>query len=457
MSENKLQRNNNVKAIEGDKGDQKTVNLPTSSRNVIIAGLLFVALFFGGIGVWAATANLEGAVIAQGDIIVETYRQQVQHRDGGIVKDIKVREGYQVEKGDVLITLDGEEVRAQRDMYRARMDSFLARQARLMAEIQNADSIEWPLALLERSHLPDATESMESEEQIFKSRMEAKNSRIELLRAQINTQNSLIHGRERQLQSIEDTISSLEEEIQAKDPLLEGGFIDITEILELQRTLNSNRANKEELTTEIDQAEERIKELELEITDLEKSYAQEAASELGDVRQEIVDLREQMRPAEDAARRLNVTAPKAGVVVNLEVRTEGGVIQGGEPLMEIVPRDTGLIVSAKVDPDKIDDVRKGQDASVMLSAFPRRYTPKVKGVVTYVAADRTEPEQRDEPPYYLTYVQLDQQSLKDAIDDPGKLTPGMPAEVYIQTEAQTVMSYVLSPIIDSMDRAFREN
>ena len=457
MSENTLQNNNNVKAIEGGQGEPKKVNLPTSSRNVVIAGLLFVALFFGGIGVWAATANLEGAVIAQGDVIVETYRQQVQHRDGGIVKDIKVREGYQVEKGEVLITLDGEEVRAQRDMYRARMDTLQARQARLMAEIDGADTIEWPLVLLDRSHLSDAAESMESEKRIFQSRMAAKQSKKNLLEAQIKTQHSLIEGRKRQLKSIEDTISSLQEEIKAKEPLLEGGFIDITQVLELQRNLNSNQARQEELRTEIEQSRERIQELELEIDDLEKSYAQEAASELGDVRQEIVDLREQLRPAEDAARRLNVTAPKSGVVVNLEVRTEGGVIQGGEPLMEIVPTDSRLIVSARVDPDKIDDVRKGQDASVMLSAFPRRYTPKVKGVVTYVAADRTEPEQRDIPPHYLTYVELDQESLQEAIGDPGKLTPGMPAEVYIQTEAQTVMSYVLSPIIDSMDRAFREN
>ncbi|WP_291323570.1 HlyD family type I secretion periplasmic adaptor subunit [Desulfonatronospira sp.] len=457
MNENRLQSNNNVKAIEGGRTNGRELNLPTSTRKVIILGLLFVALFFGGIGVWAATANLEGAVIAQGEVIVETYRQQVQHRDGGIVKQIKVREGYRVERGEVLITLDGEEVRAQRDMYRARMDSLQARQARLMAEIQGKDSIEWPLSLLERAEMPDTAESMESEKRIFQSRMAAKQSKKSLLQAQIKTQHSLIEGRNRQLKSVQDTISSLRDEIEAKEPLLEGGFIDITQVLELQRNLNSNQARLEELRTQIEQSRERIQELELEIDDLEKSYAQEAASELGGVRQEIVDLREQLRPAEDAARRLNVTAPKSGVVVNLNVRTEGGVIQGGAPLMEIVPMDARLIVSARVDPGKIDDVRRGQNASVMLSAFPRRYTPKVKGEVIYVAADRTEPEQRDTPPHYLTYVELDEESLREAIEDPGKLTPGMPAEVYIQTQAQTVMSYILSPIIDSMDRSFREN
>jgi len=457
MSSDTLQSNSSQKAIESGSSGPRGVNLPTSSRRVIIAGLVFVALFFGGIGVWAATASLEGAVIAPGNIIVETYRQQVQHRDGGIVKKIMVREGHMVERGDVLIVLDGEEVRAQRDMYRARMDSLQARQARLMAEIENAETIEWPLELLNRSRLPDAAESMQSEKQIFKSRMAARQSRIELIRARINTQRSLIQGRERQMDSIEDTIASLQEELQAKEPLLEGGFIDITQILELQRSLNSNRARKEELTTEMEQARERIQELELEIKDLEKSYAQEAASELGEVRQSIVDLREQLRPAEDLARRLEITAPESGVVVNLKVRTEGGVIQGGEPLMEIVPRDSGLIISAMVAPDKIDEVRQGQRASITLSAFPRRYTPKVEGEVVYVSADRIEPDQRNEQPHYLVYVEMDPGSVEQAIGEVDKLIPGMPAEVYIQTRAQTVLSYVLSPIIDSMDRAFREN
>ncbi|MFW6217326.1 MAG: HlyD family efflux transporter periplasmic adaptor subunit, partial [Desulfohalobiaceae bacterium] len=184
--------------------------------------------------------------------------------------------------------------------------------------------------------------------------------------------------------------------------------------------------------------------------------AEEAASQLGEVRQSIVDLREQLRPAEDAAQRLDIKAPATGTVVNLEVRTEGGVIQGGKPLMEIVPRESELIISAKVPPDQIDDVRQGQDSNVRLQAFSRRYTKKVKGEVTYISADRIEPEQKNESPHYLAYVDLDPESLKEAIEDPEKLTPGMPAEVYIQTEGKTVLRYILSPILDSMDRAFRE-
>ncbi|MFO8032761.1 MAG: HlyD family type I secretion periplasmic adaptor subunit [Desulfohalobiaceae bacterium] len=456
MSENKLQGNNNAQAIEAGKGESTGVNLPTSPKRVIIVGLVFIGLFFGGLGYWAATSQLEGAVIAPGDVIVERYRQQVQHRDGGIVQEILVREGDLVEKGQVLISLDGEEIRAQRDMYWARMDSLKARQARLKAEINNADSIIWPPELQRRANLPDAAESMASEEMIFESRRAAKESKIDLLQAQILTQRAMIQGRERQLESIKDTIASLEEEIESKEPLLDEGFLEVTQLLELRRSLNSNRSRLEQLKAEIDHSEQRIQELELEIDELQKSYAEEAAAQLGEVRQSIVDLREQLRPAEDAAQRLDIKAPATGTVVNLEVRTEGGVIQGGQPLMEIVPQESKLIVSARVPPDQIDDVRQGQDSNVRLQAFSRRYTKKVQGEVTYVSADKVEPEQRQQPPHYLAYVELDPKSLKEAIEDPDKLTPGMPAEVYIQTDAKSILDYILSPILNSMDRAFRE-
>ncbi|MFW6314125.1 MAG: HlyD family type I secretion periplasmic adaptor subunit [Desulfohalobiaceae bacterium] len=456
MNENSLQSDQDKKAIEGGQPAESRSKLPSSPKRVIIVGLIFIGLFFGGLGYWAATTTLEGAVIAPGDVIVEKYRQQVQHRDGGIVQEIMVREGDLVQKDQVLIRLDGEEIRAQRDMYRARMDSLLARQARLKAEINNASSIIWPPQLQKRAQLADAAESMASEKMIFESRTAAKESKVELLQAQILTQRAMIEGRERQLESIQDTIESLQKEIESKEPLLEEGFLEVTQLLELRRSLNSNRARLEELKAEIEHSRQRIQELELEIEDTQKRYAEEAASQLGEVRQSIVDLREQLRPAEDAAQRLDIKAPATGTVVNLEVRTEGGVIQGGKPLMEIVPRESELIISAKVPPDQIDDVRQGQDSNVRLQAFSRRYTKKVKGEVTYISADRIEPEQKNESPHYLAYVDLDPESLKEAIEDPEKLTPGIPAEVYIQTEGKTVLRYILSPILDSMDRAFRE-
>ncbi|MFP4428456.1 MAG: HlyD family type I secretion periplasmic adaptor subunit [Desulfovermiculus sp.] len=447
---------NEHKALESASQESENVKLPTSSRRVIIVGLIFVALLFGGLGTWAATAKLQGAVIATGEIIVESYRKQVQHQEGGTIDKILVREGDLVEKGDVLVRMDGERVRAERNLYRGQMDAMLARQARLRAEKDQESSISWPKSLVDRSDVQEVQENMETEEEIFESRLAAKESQVLLNRSRINQLQTQITGQERQIQSVQKTIASLEEEIEVKSDLLEGRYLDRSQVMELQRNFHSYRVRRDELKTEIEQSRERIKELELEIEDLEKQYIQEAADQLGDVRQSILELREKLRPAEDACRRLEIKAPASGTVVSMEVRTEGGVIRGGDPLMEIVPNDSSLIVSAQVEPGKIDDVRTEQKASVMLSAFPTRYTPKVDGEVTYVSADRIEPKQQNTPPYYLAYIQLDKQSLNNAIDDPNKLTPGMPAEVYIQTEPQTVLDYILSPITESIDRAFRE-
>lgn len=445
-----------IVALDPGESDAFRPPLPTSSKKIIFWGLAFVAIFFGGLGTWIATAQIQGAVIAPGQVILESYRKMVQHLDGGIVQEILVREGDAVQKGQVLIRLDGERVRASRDLYRGQMDVLLAREARLVAEKERKDRIRWPEELLVRRDVPEVTESMKTEEDVFISRRASMESQQNLYRAQIVQLRSQIQGQQDQLESTESTIASLEEEIAAKRPLLEGRYLDRSHIMELERALNSHRARRDELESAVTLATERIDELELKIADLETTYVNEAVTQLAETRQAIMDLRERLRPAEDACRRLEITAPEAGVVVNLNVRTEGGVIQGGQPLMEIVPRDSGLIVSAMVAPDKIDDVKVGQRASVSLSAFPTRYTPKVDGTVSYISADRVEPESPYIPPHYLVYVELDPQSLSEAIKDVTRLTPGMPAEVYIQTDAKTVLDYILSPITESMNRALRE-
>lgn len=432
-----------------------------SLRKIVIAGLITIGLFFGGLGGWAATAELSGAVIAPGEIIVESYRQQVQHLSGGIVESILVREGDWVEKGQILIRLDGERALATRDLHRARMDALQAQQARLVAAIDDADRIDWPEALLERAQAPehaDLAEALASEKRIFRANLAARDSQEALHRGQIRQQQRMLAGLKRQETAIEDMNASLSEEIVSKRGLLDAGHIQRTHIMELERSLNSLQAQLEEIRTDMGQAEESIATLELQIKDLHKRYAQTAATELGKVRQAIADLREQLRPAEDDVRRLDIRAPAGGVVVNLHVRTEGGVIRGGEPLMEIVPQEGALIVSARVPTKDIDSVDRGQPAKVALSAFSSRSTPKVNGEVSYVSADRIEPKNQSEAqmPYYLVYVQLDQDSLQQALGDTTRLNPGMPAEVFIQTEQRTMLSYIMSPISDSLGRAFRE-
>lgn len=431
---------------------------PSSPRRVIIIGLVVIALVFGGLGGWAALATLHGAVIAPGEVIVESYRQRVQHLEGGIVREILVREGDWVEQDQPLIRLEAEQVLAHRDMLRGQLDALEVRLARLLAEKDGAERITWPQRLPEGSSLPDIKEIMAGEEEIFRTKRQAKEGRITLLTAQIEQLESRIESLWAQMLSRERIISSLEEELAAKRQLLEGRFIDRGHIMELERSLAAQQASREEARGEILLAQQRVTELELQITDLKNTYAENAAVELGETRQAILDLQERLRPAEDAARRLVITAPVGGVVVNQRIHTEGGVIRGGEALMDIVPRQQRLIVSAMIPTDKISEVAQGQEASVVLSAFSPRHTPRVAGKVIYVSADRAEPAGNEQvPPHYLAYIQLDPESLRAAIQDEARLTPGMPAEVYIQTEAATVLRYILRPITESMGRALREN
>lgn len=434
---------------------------PPGLRRVALAGFITIALFFGGLGTWVATAQLQGAIIARGEVIVENYRKQVQHLTGGIVEDILVREGDWVERDQVLIRLNGETVAATRALYRARMNSLQAKRARLEAALADRTTIDWPQALQTRAaEDAELAQILASEDQIFAANRAARDSQEALYRAQIDQAESLEAGLARQEASIQAIIASMEDEIQAKAKLLDEGHIQRLHILELERNQNNNQARLEDVRTDRAQAEKRVQALELQISDLHQRYLQQAATQLGEVRDQIAALHEQLRPAEDAYRRLEIRAPVAGVVVNLNVRTEGGVIGGGQPLMEIVPRDSSLIVSTQVPTSKIDEVRRGQKAKVSLSAFSTRTTPKVDGAVSYVSADRMSTPQssgeRATQPYYLVYVTLDEDSLKAAIGDPSRLAPGMPAEVYIQTDASTMLSYILSPITGSLDRSFRE-
>lgn len=443
-------------ALPAGNTEAEETELHTSTKKLIIVGLILIFTFFGGLGSWMAITKLQGAIIAKGEVIVEGYRKIVQHQEGGIVKKIYVREGDFVEKGQILIRLDGESILASRDLFRGQLYALLAQQARHEAEKNNSDSIIWPETLLSNMDDPEVTDSMQSQEDIFYSRRDSVESKLTLYNEQIEQLKAKIESARKQIVSVRKTIASLKEEILAKKDLVKGQYLDKPHIMELERTLNSYEVRELQLESEILLDKKKISELEIQIDAFKKSYHLEAVNNIGQVHQRILELKDKLRPVEDAYRRLDITAPVSGVVINLNVRTEGGVIGGGQALMEIVPQDDNLIVSAQVPTDKIDEVHKGGTASVSLAAFPTRYTPKVDGVVTYVSADLVKPDNPRMPAHYLAYIELDRDSLINAIKDPSLLTPGMPAQVFIQTEATTILSYLITPITESMDQAFRE-
>lgn len=429
-----------------------------SARKVILLGLFVIALFFGGLGGWAAMAKISGAVIAPGEIIVDTNRKTVQHLEGGIVKEILVREGFKVNKGDVLIRLEAEQINATRDMYQGQLDALTIKHARLLSAIAGKAKIEWPQPVLAQKDNAKIAELMENEDKIFQSLREARLGQIDLIHTQIQQLRMQIKSLEDQMVSIQNVIESFREEIKAKNVLLQGRYIEKSHIMELDRTLDGNVLRKSQITGEIAQARQRIAELEMRIKDLENQYQQKSVAELGEAQTVIFETEERLRPISDAAMRLDITAPVSGVVVDLKVHSPGGVIGRGEPLLDIVPQDSPLIVTAKVDVRQISYISVGQQADMVLSAFKSRITPRVTGKVTYVSADRLLIQSPyGAQPYYLIHLNIDKESLRKAIDDPSLLTPGMPVEVYVQTHERPVLTYIMEPLTSVMRRSFREN
>ncbi len=428
-----------------------------NTRPIIIAGLLIILLFFGGLGVWAATATISAAVIAQGEVKVDSNRRTVQHLEGGIVRDILVRDGDRVSRGQVLIRLEAEQVSAAYDLQQGQRDHLLAVKARLEAERDRAARISWPPELVERRDESNVAVTMDGENKIFQARRSALQSQTGLLHTQIEQLQIFIRSLDEQAEAVDRIIASLNDEIDSKTILLEGRYLEKSHIMELTRTLDGHRARQEQLIGERAQTRERIAELRLRIQDLSTQYMQEAVTKLGETQNALFELEDRRRPTVDQARRLEIMSPDDGIVVGLKVHTPGGVIAPREPLMDIVPGDMPLIVEAQVDVHRISDVHIGQPAELVLSAFKQRTTPRAQGTVTYVSADRlTTQTPHGNFPYFETRIAIDRDSLIAAIDDPALLSPGMPVEVYIKTHPRTVLQYLMEPVTAGLRKAFRE-
>ncbi len=380
------------------------------------------------------------AVIAPAFVKVFGEKKIVQHLEGGIVDRVFVKEGDRVKRGQVLIRLKSEKIDAQIDLLQGKLESLMK------------PYIEWPKELLERRSDPKVKAAMDEEEAIFLSRRKDLLNRISLYEKQIAQLEKQKDGIRAQLLAQEEIYRALKEELNAKEDLFKKKYIDKTQILELKRKLAETRGKKESLKHTLAQLDQKIEELRLQILNEKNRYKEEAFSELRKVTDEIFSLKEQLRPLLDAKKRLEITAPIDGIVHNLKVHSEKTrVIKPGEPIMEIVPEDSELIIEARIRPQDITRVYKGQKARVQLTAFDRRSTPPVHGKVIYVSADQVSTQTPKGPySYYIAYIKVNEDELKKY---GAYLYPGMPAVCYLTTKKRTIIDYLLEPITD---QALRE-
>ena len=427
----------------------------TNPRPLIIAGLLVILVFFGGIAAWSAFLPFAGAVMGSGTVKVSMERQTVQHLEGGIVEDILVREGDEVEAGDILVRLKRPEVDAQVSMLRSQIRAQTAKAARLRAESRMAESIDWPPSLKDNRDDPEVADVMEMENDIFRTRRTSLTGRISMHESQIGQLEEQVGGMQEEMSAQREIMETLEEEIEAKQTLFEADHIDKTEILELKRRLAESRGRAGRLRQDIAQARQKKEELNLQIANLRDNYMEEAFAELGTTQERIFELNDKLIPQLDAQTRLNVRAPVAGEVINMRVHSKTtGVIQAGQEILDIVPRGAELLVETRVEPDDITNVMRGQSVRVQLTPFNRRTTPPVMGTVVHVSADQvTRETPRGEESFYEVRIQIDEAELEEKGI---YMSPGMPAMSYIETEERTILGYLLEPIYEMMDRSLRE-
>jgi HlyD family secretion protein len=425
----------------------------TLIRRYVTAAMATVLLLVGGLGGWAATTELSGAVVAPGRLVVETYPKKVQHVSGGIVAELRVREGDRVAAGDILIRLDDTQARASLAIVTKRLDELAARQARLAAERDDAEAISFPDALTARRDRPDVARILEAEQKLFDFRRSARAGQKAQLRERIAQLEEQIAGLEAQEAAKAEEVDLVKQELEGVEALFAKNLTEITRLVSLKREAARLKGERGELVASTAEARGRIAEIELQIIQIDQDLRSEVAAELREIQAQEAEFVERRVAAEDELKRIDIRAPQAGVVQQLTVHTVGGVIAAGEPVMLIVPQSDELRVEARISPRDIDQLHLGQAARLRFSAFNQRYTPELTGEITRIAADVTVDPQVGVG-YYLVRASVPE--AERARLGALVLLPGMPVEVFIETGERTVLSYFIKPLRDQIAKAFRE-
>ncbi len=422
-------------------------------RVPLCAGIAVVGVFLGVFGVWAATAPLKSGAIAPGTVKVEGNRKTIQHLEGGIVGEILVRDGETVEAGQVLLRLDQTQPRATLDLLRKKYWSDLALAARLKAERDGLESIEYPPELLDNAKTGNIIEILVAQEEILSARRAAIAGQTAILNQRIAQLHEEIGGLEEQIQSETRQISIIQQEIDDVGSLVEKGLAPKPRLLELQRQYADIEGNRGQNRAGIARAQQGIGEARIQIEELTTGMRNEVVSELREVQDRIYDSIERLRAAEDVLGRTEIKAPLAGIIVNMLVHTPGGVVGPGEPLMDIVPSGDRLLVEAQIDPADIDIVYPGLTTQVRLTALSQRNSVPLDGILEAISADHMTDEQTGAP-YFLGRVTISGEELEKL--DGAVLYPGMQTEVIIVTGERTPLDYLLKPLTSSFNRAMRE-
>ncbi|WP_421762512.1 HlyD family type I secretion periplasmic adaptor subunit [Devosia sp.] len=419
-------------------------------RGHIVLGVALAIALVGGIGTWAFTSKIAGAVVSSGTVLVDGEVKSVQQIDGGVVKQLLVRDGDQVSAGDVLLRLDDVQIRAERDIILGQLGELVGRQARLQAERDLSETIVFP-ANFDTSFVA-GTLVRKGEQQVFEGGLRSRKSQKDQLTLQISQLNDEINGLKAQQQAQIDELELTQADRTNVADLVKGKLVEAARLLATDRDIARMKGRLGDLQASLARAKGRISEINLQIVAIDDLARNDAQRELRTVEGQANELQERLRAVEARLARAEVRSPATGTVNELAVHTIGGVITPAQLLMSVVPSDSLLDIEFRVATKDIDQISVGQATRLRFSAFNRRTTPELTGEVTQVSASATRDPITGER-FYLARVKV----TGDMSELDGKpLVPGMPVEVFVQTGEQVAIAYFLKPFTDQISLAFRE-
>jgi len=421
----------------------------------LILGFIGLFILVGGFGTWSVFTTIAGAVVAPGRIEVDRNRQIVQHIDGGIVDKIDVDEGDRVEAGQVLIELDDGMLTSELLITEGQLFELMARRGRLEAERDGLDEISFdPDLVAAAAERPEVQELLDGQARLFAASKVSTDKEVEQLgkrRGQISNQ---IDGIKAQQASLGTQLELIETELLNQQSLLARGLTQASTVLALQREQASLDGRLGELRASEAQAEGRVTEIDIEILKLDTRLREEAITRLRDIQYREVELAEQRRSIMERLDRLDIRAPVSGIVYGLQVHTPRSVLRPAEPVLYLVPQDRPLVISARVDPINVDQIWEGQEVTLRFSALDQRTTPELFGTVARVSPDAFT-DDATQMSYYRTEIDLDDGQMA-RLPEGTALVPGMPVEAYIRTSDRSPLAYLVKPLADYFNKAFRE-
>ncbi|MCW5720681.1 MAG: HlyD family type I secretion periplasmic adaptor subunit [Devosia sp.] len=429
-------------------------SVPRSIRHQTLFGFALLALFFGGFGTWAATAPLSAAVVAPGSFVATGQNKIVQHFEGGIIKTLLAREGDHVIAGESLVLLDETAARANSQQLQLRLVRLETIWARLNAQAQGLEDYELPASVTAHLNNPEIASIIESQRNYFDAATEKLANEVVLMQQNVTALQARIDGRTAQIDTMYRQLSLLREDYRAIVDLQAKGVATLSSVRVAERAIANAEGDIARLEAEVQEATAQIEKYRREIIQATDAVRRAALDEIQSVEAERDTLREQIQQANNVLARTTISAPVAGTIVRSYYNTTGGVIESGKPIFEILPSEVPLIVEAKIARMQIDEVRRGEAATVRLTALNQRTTPVLEGQVTYVSADTVVDQTDIRHEIYITRITIPPEQL--ARVEGFTPTPGMPVEIFIKTRERTFLDYLVKPVVDSMSRAFHE-